>query len=327
MVTHEVKILKNMVYTKTDREYLTADVFLPENKRGVPCMVLLHGGGWKFGNADAYNEWGIALAQRGVCAMSINYRVSTVDYPGWPGCLDDVEAATSFLVSHAHEWDLDPYSIGFMGDSSGAHLGFMATLRHEYASHKIRLIVGAYGVYDVGAWGEYAGKKWTRQPNVVVNLLGKPLQDRKSFEEASPYYLIDRALEDNPLLNPEILLLWGEQDNFVPCASQSAPFAEKLKKTRLHVETMALPDAAHLWFPRDITSCEINELDKYPLSVVAPKVLDFITGVFAKPRFTHPNYTGGYENSAAFRKTRFKDSDPLKAVYGYVGSPSKGNAV
>ncbi|MDR2523293.1 MAG: alpha/beta hydrolase [Synergistaceae bacterium] len=307
-----------MVYTKTDREYLTADVVLPENKRGIPCMVLLHGGGWKFGNADAYNEWGIALAQRGVCAMSINYRVSTPDYPGWPGCLDDVEAATSFLVSHAHEWDLDPYSMGFMGDSSGAHLSFMATLRHEYASHKIRLIVGAYGVYDVGAWGEYAGKKWTQQPNVVINLLGKPLQDRQAFEEASPYCVIDRALEDNPLLNPEILLLWGEQDNFVPCASQSVPFAEKLKKTRLHVETMALPDAAHLWFPRDITSCEINELDKYPLSAAAPKVLDFITGVFAKPRFTHPNHTGGYENSAAFRKTRFKDSDPLKAVYGYV---------
>ncbi|MDR3332006.1 MAG: hypothetical protein LBT08_05200, partial [Synergistaceae bacterium] len=114
-----------------------------------------------------------------------------------------------------------------------------------------------------------------------------------------------------------IMLLWGEQDNFVPCASQSVPFAEKLKKTRLHVETIALPDAAHLWFPRDITSCEINELDKYPLLAVAPRVLDFITGVFDKPRFTYPNYTGGYENSAAFRRTRFKDSDPLKAQYGY----------
>jgi acetyl esterase/lipase len=314
---YEVKILRNMVYTKTDREYLTADVFLPAGKQGIPCMILLHGGGWKFGNADAYNEWGIALAQRGVCAMSINYRLSTVSYAGWPGALDDVEAAVSFLVCRAHEWDLDPYNIGFMGDSSGAHLSFMATMRHEYASHKIRLIVGAYGVYDVGAWGEYAGKKWTQQPNVVINLLGKPLQEKKAFEEASPYYTIERALEENPLLNPEIMLLWGEQDNFVPCASQSVPFAEKLKKTRLRVEVIALPDAAHLWFPRDITSGEINELDKYPLSVVAPKILDFITGVFDKPRFTYPNYTGGYENSAAFRRTRFKESDPLMAEYGY----------
>ncbi|MDR1482029.1 MAG: alpha/beta hydrolase [Synergistaceae bacterium] len=308
-----------MVYTKTEREYLTADIFLPPaGAKDIPCMVLLHGGGWKFGNADAYNEWGIALAERGICAMSINYRVSTPSYAGWPGALDDVEAATGFLVSRAHEWDLDPYSMGFMGDSSGAHLAFMATVRHEYSSHKIRLIVGAYGVYDVGAWGEYAAKKWTQQPNVVINLLGKPLQDSKAFEEASPYYVIDRALNDNPLLNPEIMLLWGEQDNFVPCASQSAPFAKKLKETtRLRVETIALPDAAHLWFPRDITSGEINELDRYPLSVVAPKVLEFITGVFSKPRFTHPNYAGGYENSAAFRRTRFKESDPLKSIYGY----------
>jgi acetyl esterase/lipase len=314
---YEVKILKNMVYTKTDREYLTADVFLPVGREGAPCMVLLHGGGWKFGNADAYNEWGIALAQRGICAMSTNYRLSTVSYAGWPGALDDVDDAVSFLVCHAHEWDLDPYNMGFMGDSSGAHLSFMATIRHEFASHKIRVIVGAYGVYDVGAWGEYAGKKWTQQPNVVINLLGKPLQEREAFEEASPYFTIERALEDNPLLNPEVMLLWGEQDNFVPCASQSVPFAEMLKKTRLHVETVALPDAAHLWFPRDITSGEINELDKYPLSAVAPKVLDFVAGAFDKPRFTYPKYTGGYENSAAFRRTRFKESDPLMAEYGY----------
>ena len=313
----EIRTLKNVVYSKTDREYLTADIFLPVGKKDIPCMVLMHGGGWKFGNADAYTEWGLALAERGVCAMSINYRVGTPTYPGWPGCLDDVEAAVNFLVLKAHEWDLDPYQMGYMGDSSGAHLGFMAAMRHEYASHKIRLIVGAYGVYDVGAWGEYAAKKWTEQPNVNINLIGRPLQDHKAFREASPYYAIDQALIDNPLFNPEIMLLWGEQDNFVPCASQSVAFAEKLSKTRLKVETIPLADAAHLWFPRDITSAEINELDKYPLSVVAPKVLNFIDRVFSKPRFTYPDYTGGYENSGAFRRTHFRDNDPLREQYGY----------
>ncbi|MDR1920840.1 MAG: carboxylesterase family protein, partial [Candidatus Adiutrix sp.] len=74
---HEVRQLRNVVYSKTEREYLTADIYLPEGKKEIPSMVLLHGGGWKFGNADAYHEWGLALAGRGVCAMSINYRLST----------------------------------------------------------------------------------------------------------------------------------------------------------------------------------------------------------------------------------------------------------
>ena len=314
---HEVKVFRNVVFYKTEREYLTADIYLPEGKKEIPCMVMLHGGGWKFGNADAYHEWGMALAARGVCGMSINYRLSTPWYHAWPAALDDVDAALGFLVQKAHEWDLDPYRLGLMGDSSGAHLSFMAAMRHEFASLKIQLIVGAYGVYDVGAWGEYAAKKWTQQPNVIINLMGKPLQEVEAMKAASPYYMIDQVLEDNPLFNPEIFLLWGEQDNFVPCAAQSVRFAEKLKNTRLKVETMPIPDAAHLWFPRDITSAEINELDKYPLSLAAPKVLDFIDRVFAKPRFTQPTYSGGYENSAAFRRTRFKESDPLMAQYGY----------
>ena len=315
----DVRVLKNVVYSRTERETLTADVYLPVGRKEIPSVIMLHGGGWKFGNADAYHEWGLALAARGVCGMSVNYRLSTPWYNGWPGVVDDVDAALDFLVNKAHEWDLDPYRMGLMGDSSGAHLSFMAAMRHEFASLKIQLIVGAYGVYDVGAWGEYAQKKWTAQPNVTVNLVGRPLQDIEAYKAASPFYLIDRCLEDNPLFNPEVFLLWGVKDNFVPCASQSVPFAEKLKQTRLKVETLAVPDAAHLWFPRDITSAEINDLDRYPLSLAAPKVLDFIDRVFAKPRFTHPTYNGGYENSAAFRRTRFKDNDPLKEDYGYKG--------
>lgn len=327
---YEVNVLKNLVYHQTEREYLTADVYLPDNENltDIPCIIMLHGGGWKFGNADAYHEWGVTLAKRGICGMSINYRLSTPWYHAWPGALDDVDAACGFLVNMASEWNLDPYRMGLMGDSSGAHLSFMAAMRHEFASFKIQLIVGAYGVYDVGAWGEYAQKKWTTQPNVVVNLVGKPLQDTEAYKAASPCYTIDRVLEDNPIFDPAVFLLWGDQDNFVPCAAQSVAFAEKLKNTRLgkRLETMGVPDAAHLWFPRDITSGEINELDKYPLSEAAPRVLDFIDRVFARPRFTHPTYEGyaegkreAYKNSAAFRRTRFKETDPLMAEYGYKG--------
>ena len=308
----EYKIFKNLVFTKTDREYLTCDVYLPLKKTAIPSVIMIHGGSWKLGNTEAFVEWGIALAERGICAISINYRLSIVGYPAWPGCLNDTEDAVNFLVSRAHEWNLDPQNIGFMGDSSGAHLAFMYTFRHEYTSSRVRFIVGAYGVFDLPAWKEYADRKWPYQPNIVTNLIAKDYETERSFyEDASPYYTVDKALENNPLLNLDIFLTWGDQDGYVP-KEQSEAFVEKLKKheKRMRVTAMPIHDAAHLWFPRDIVAGEINTMDKYPLSVVSPKVFEFIEAVFAKNanRFSYPKLEGGYENSNAFKKSNINAS-------------------
>ncbi|MCL1995855.1 MAG: alpha/beta hydrolase [Defluviitaleaceae bacterium] len=309
------RVLKNKVFTITDREHLTADIYLPTKqtaKTDIPCMILIHGGGWKFGTAQAYAEWCIAFAERGICAMSINYRMSTPTYHGYPGVVDDVEAAINFLVDNAHEWNLDPYNMGLLGDSSGAHLAFMTIFRHEYTSAKIKLIVGAYGVYDLPKWLEYADKKWPNQPNVVRNLIGKDDKtELEYYEQASPQYIIDKAMHDNPLIQTEVFLTWGEDDGFVP-AEQSIAFVEKLKQYegRINLQAVGLEGVAHLWFPRDITCGYTNPLDKYPLSIVAPKILDFVTSVFEKPAFvsSDSNYKGkdDYLKSKTYRVSRKK---------------------
>lgn len=306
----QVKALKNLVFTKTDRELLTADIYMPGGGENIPSVILIHGGGWKFGTAEAYTEWCVALAERGICAMSINYRMATPWYASYPGCMDDVEAAMNFLTQKAHDWGLDPYSMGFIGDSAGAHLAFMTIFRHEYTSAKIRCIVGAYGVYDLPAWLEYADKKWPDQPNVVRNAIGKdyPSQN-EAYREASPAYIIDRVLEQNPLISPDVFLTWGEDDGFVP-ASQSTQFVEKLRKyeKRIKLETMPLPGVAHLWFPRDITCGYVNPLEKYPLSEVAPRILDFVEESLKKPRFSPSPYKDkdDYTASKTYRVSRVK---------------------
>jgi len=304
------RTLKNKVFTITDREHLTADIYLPEGKENIPAMILIHGGGWKFGTSEAYTEWCMALAERGICAMSINYRMSTPTYHGYPGVVDDVEAAINYLVDHAHEWNLDPYNMGIMGDSSGAHLAFMTIFRHEYTSAKIKCIVGAYGVYDLPAWLEYADEKWPTQPNVIKNLVGEDYEaNREVYEAASPYYIIDKAMSDNPLINTDVFLTWGEDDGFVP-ASQSHAFVEKLKayEGRIKLETAGLAGVGHLWFPKDITCGFINPLDKYPLSKVAPRILAFIDESFSRPRFRPSEYEGesDYLASKTYRVSRMK---------------------
>ena len=285
-----ITIYKNLVYTKIDGEALTCDVYLPANRENIPCVLLLHGGGFKFGTSEAYQEWGTFLASHGIGAMAVNYRLSNGRCAGYPGAVSDVNDALTFLLTKAQEWKLDPYNLGFMGDSSGACLAFLTTFRRDYASLKIRLIVGAYGVYDMVAWGRHCETKWPKTPNAVTCFMGTTAEKAPDlYREASPLYMIAQACQDLPLVRPEVFLVWGEQDGFVPCSEHSLPFAQKLRQLHFSVETLAIPDAAHLWFPRDIVNNEICPMDLYPHSVVAPRVLDFLQRIFFRPRFSMPD--------------------------------------
>jgi len=311
------RVKKNQVFAETDREYLTADIYIPDHKKNMPAVILIHGGAWIYGSAEDYTEWCIALAERGICAMSINYRLSTPTYHSYPGVIDDVESAIKYLVKKAGEWGIDPYNMGLIGDSVGAQLAFMTLFRHAYASSKIKLIVGAYGVYDLPSWLDYADKKWPDnshpdQPSFVRNLIGKdPTRERGLYESASPYYEIDHVMRENPLIKADVFLTWGEDDGFVP-AEQSIRFVEKLKQYegRINLKTMSLKGVGHLWFPRDTTCGFINSLDKYPLSEVSPSILEFIEASFKSPRFvsSDENYQGreDYASSRTFRLTRMK---------------------
>ncbi|MDD4844144.1 MAG: carboxylesterase family protein [Anaerotignum sp.] len=87
---NEIKILKNIVYGETEREYLTADIYLPTNKTSIPIVILVHGGAFHAGAKEMYENWGTYLAQNGFCAMAINYRLSGPDYPSYSGAIDDV---------------------------------------------------------------------------------------------------------------------------------------------------------------------------------------------------------------------------------------------
>ncbi|MCL1995856.1 MAG: alpha/beta hydrolase [Defluviitaleaceae bacterium] len=308
MATYRIK--KNQVFFETDREYLTADIYIPNDSTNIPSIILIHGGAWIYGSVEDYTEWCMALAERGICAMSINYRLSTPTYHSYPGVIDDVEAAIKYLVKKASKWNLDPYNMGLIGDSVGAQLAFMTLFRHAYASSKIKLIVCAYGVYDLPKWLAYADEKWPdekwpNQPSFVKNLIGKdPQKERGIYEAASPYHEIERAMSGNPLIDVDIFLTWGEDDGFVP-QEQSIAFAEKLKnyEGRIRLKTMSLKGVGHLWFPRDTMCKLINPLDKYPLSEVAPSILEFISDSFKKPRFVPSNYIGkeDYLQSKTFR--------------------------
>lgn len=100
-----------------------------------PCVIFVFGGGFFTGTRDAakYAPFFGRLAESGCDVVSIDYRLGmrgvsnpnifravltlsrTVDM-----AVEDLSAATVFVLEHAHEWGIDPARIVACGSSAGA---------------------------------------------------------------------------------------------------------------------------------------------------------------------------------------------------------------
>jgi len=125
-VTHDV------VYAQPGVKPLKYDVYAPEGAKDLPCIVIIHGGGWRSNDEDIMRGLARELAKSG------KYVVFSIDYR-WLGTLDgdetdntmadlieDVYGALAHIAEHAREYGGDPTRIAVTGDSAGGHLSAAA---------------------------------------------------------------------------------------------------------------------------------------------------------------------------------------------------------
>lgn len=86
-----------------------------------PCVVFLHGGAWRFGQADAFARHMRYAAARGALSVSVEYRLA-VQGGGVRRCIDDCAAAMLYLCEHAQALGILPHKICVCGESAGGHL-------------------------------------------------------------------------------------------------------------------------------------------------------------------------------------------------------------
>lgn len=119
---------QDVVYAKPGVKTLKYDVYAPEGAENLPCLVIVHGGGWSTNDEDIMRGLARELARSG------RYVVFSIDYR-WIGDLDgdepgntmadligDVFGAIAHIQEHAREYGGDPTRIGVTGDSAGGHL-------------------------------------------------------------------------------------------------------------------------------------------------------------------------------------------------------------
>ena len=75
------------------------DMYLPKSPPAgkLPCIIVIHGGGWRSGSKRTFARFAAAFAVKGLAAACVGYRLRPeVDIPQ---CVEDVKAATRAGVS------------------------------------------------------------------------------------------------------------------------------------------------------------------------------------------------------------------------------------
>lgn len=243
-----VRTVPDLAYATYGERTLLLDLHLPISPPtvpgpGWPGVIVVRGGGWRVNDRKRFAHIASALAERGVAAACIEYRMA--DEAAFPGAIQDVKAAVRWMRANAAKYGINPDAIGALGGSSGAHMALLAGLTagvaefegnggNADASSQIQRVVAMATPADLLRLS--ANNRLT----VGTFLHATPEEDREKWRWASPVNHVSRG-------GPPVLLLHGAADDSVP-TSQSTDFAQRYRKAGAHAEIYILPGAPHAFW-------------------------------------------------------------------------------
>lgn len=208
-----VEMLPDLAY-RDQHPKQKLDVFRPEKRTGaLPCILLVHGGGWREGRREEQRGIACRFALAGYAAIPVGYRLT--DEAPFPACIDDVVAAARWVHAHATDYGIDPDRIGALGHSAGAHLVLMLALAEpagkfapgylDGVSGRIAAVCATSAPTDFTRWGSDHGK-------IASTLFFDDLPAAESAAAARRCSPLFYAASDAP----PILLIHGSADRVVP---------------------------------------------------------------------------------------------------------------
>lgn len=127
-----INVTQNVEYAKPGVKPLKYDVYSPKGAKDLPCIIIIHGGGWSSNNEDIMRGLARELTKDGrYVVFSIDYRwVNEGDGDQVPNSMhdliDDVFGAIAHIQENADKYGGDPTRIAVTGDSAGGHLSAAA---------------------------------------------------------------------------------------------------------------------------------------------------------------------------------------------------------
>ena len=230
------RALRNVAYGSDPRQRF--DVYLPAQPRHAPIILLVHGGGWAFGNKDSpgvVENKAAYWLPKGYVLVSANYRMRPDTAPLEQA--RDVARALAKVQQLAPEWRADPSRVVLMGHSAGAHLvaliGASNALLREAGAVRPRGVVSL----DSGAMNV---------PEMMERRFVLPLyrrafgDDPKDWVAASPFHQLTR--DALPML--------------IVCSSRRRDSCPQGRALAAKAEKLGVPMSV---LPEDLSHAEINK--------------------------------------------------------------------
>jgi acetyl esterase/lipase len=200
----EIRYTPNIEFAAPDGVPLHLNVYRPPQAGKYPAIVVIHGGGWQSGSADANANFSRYMAARGYTVFAITYRYAPA-YK-FPAQLDDVRSALAFIKEHAAEYEADINRIALLGRSAGGQLAMLAG--YQQNPLPVRAVISYYGPSNLA---QGYREPPTPDPLNVRYVLeaflgGTPDQVPEQYAKASPINYVNRPL-------PPTLLVHGSRDH------------------------------------------------------------------------------------------------------------------
>jgi acetyl esterase/lipase len=127
-----INVTQDIIYAKPGIKPLKYDVYSPKGAKNLPCIIIIHGGGWTTNTEDIMRGLARELTKGGkFVVFSIDYRWAgkadgEANSTTMADIVDDVYGAIAHIMEHAAQYGGDPSRIGLTGDSAGGHLSALA---------------------------------------------------------------------------------------------------------------------------------------------------------------------------------------------------------
>ena len=251
----DVNFESDIEYANPDNQHLQLDMARPAEGDGpFPAVVCIHGGGFRAGKRESWDNMCKELAGHGFVAVTVTYRLAPQFQ--FPAAVEDCQCALRFIADHAKDYNIDVNRIVVMGESAGGHLalttgmipasagferqcpggGFTGGGAHDLP--KVAAILDWYGISDLNDM--LSGPN--QRGYAVAWFAGLP-NAQELAKKVSPLTYVRRDL-------PPILIIHGDADPIVPY-SQATRLRDALTAAGAPNDMYTVPGGSHGNYPPD----------------------------------------------------------------------------
>jgi acetyl esterase/lipase len=244
-------------FKKTEKEDLLLHMFYPkgfDKKNPLPCIVFFFGGGWNGGSPSQFYPQSRYLADRGMVAISAQYRTKKSHKVQPFVCVEDGRSAIRYVREHAKELGVVPDRVAAGGGSAGGHVAAATATVTKFDSKRDNLKISAI-------------------PDALV--LFNPVYDNGpkgyGYDRVKDYYKDISPRHNIHARMPPCIVFLGDKDKHLPVKS-AEEFKNEMIQKGVRSELFVYEGQSHGFFNlhkggKDVFCETVTEMDRFLTSL------------------------------------------------------------